>query len=72
MRHQHLFAVFSPGVDYLRLAQSFLGRMAADDAGRIQKLSEILEIPWLPEDEFGPFVPDCLKPKTHNFAFSFA
>ncbi|RSL60732.1 hypothetical protein CEP54_006584 [Fusarium duplospermum] len=70
--HKHLSLVFSPGIDYLRLAQSFLGRMAADDAGRIQKLSEILEIPWLPEDEFGPFVPDCLKPKTHNFAFSFA
>ncbi|RSL81745.1 hypothetical protein CEP51_005611 [Fusarium floridanum] len=70
--HKNLSLLFSPDIDYLRLAQSFLGRMAADDAALIQKLSEILEIPWLPADEFGPFVPDSLKPKTHNFAFSFA
>lgn len=46
--------------------------MAYDDAILIQTLSEILEIPWAPEDEFGPFVPDALKPKTHNFSFVFA
>ncbi|KAI8686789.1 Zn(2)-C6 fungal-type domain-containing protein [Fusarium sp. Ph1] len=69
---KHLSRVLSPGMDYLRLAQSFLGRMASDDAILIQTLSEILEIPWAPEDEFGPFVPDALKPKTHNFSFIFA
>ncbi|KAL2692522.1 hypothetical protein Neosp_002932 [[Neocosmospora] mangrovei] len=64
--------VLSPDVDFLRLAQSFLGRVATDDAVRIQKLSEILRICWSPEDEFGPFVPDTLKPRTHNFDFTFA
>ncbi|KAI8724269.1 Zn(2)-C6 fungal-type domain-containing protein [Fusarium sp. LHS14.1] len=70
--HKSLSQVLSSDLDYLRLAQSFFGRMTVDDAVRIQELSETLQICWSPEDEFGPFVPDVLKPRTHNFDFTFA
>ncbi|KAF4974894.1 hypothetical protein FZEAL_8260 [Fusarium zealandicum] len=68
---ERLGQLLSHQTGFLRLAQSFMGKMTGSDSVYIQELSEVLGMHWAPEDEFGPFVPNVLKPKTHNFLFTF-
>ncbi|KAF5010256.1 hypothetical protein FDECE_3574 [Fusarium decemcellulare] len=58
-----LCKLFSRRTDYLRLAQSLMGRMVGYDATLIRQLLDICDMRWIAADEFGPLVPDVLKPK---------